>query len=183
MRRCLVQRLLLLAALCQLAVLTPALRSQEQTDRHPVPQEHPRLFGTRERLQGLALERPEAYARMKAVTGNPDATDHELMFSLALVTAIERDSTLGRRAVELAMTYVNGPIRSGHVTFGYDLARCAVVYDLCWEYWTAEERAKFHTYVNATVDANVTSEASPFHNGWYGYKHWGYGLAGLRRLG
>ena len=29
-----------------------------------IPQEHPRLFGPRSRLQELARQRPEAYARM-----------------------------------------------------------------------------------------------------------------------
>jgi len=152
-------------------------RGQTDSTRHAVPVEHPRLLGTREHLQKLAIERPSAYTRMKNVITNPDAGDHEKMISLSLVCAIERDSALGRQAVDLAMNYINGPIRVGHETFGHDLARCAIVYDLCWEYWTAEERTKFHTYMNATVDANVTSETSPFHNAWYGYKHWGIGLA------
>ena len=39
------------------------------------------------------------------------------------------------------------------MTFGHDLARCAVVYDLCHEHWTGEERTRFHNYVNKTIDA------------------------------
>ena len=31
--------------------------------------------------------------------------------------------------------------------------------------------------MNKTVDANVQSETHVFHNGWYGYKNWGIGLA------
>jgi hypothetical protein len=31
--------------------------------------------------------------------------------------------------------------------------------------------------MNRTVDANVASETHVFHNGWYGYKNWGIGLA------
>jgi hypothetical protein len=100
------------------------------------------------------------------------------MISLALVSAIERDERLGREGVRMAMKYVDGPIRRGHVTFGHDLARCAVVYDLCFPWWTETERAKFHKYMNRTVDANVGSETHVFHNGWYGYKNWGIGLAG-----
>ncbi len=105
------------------------------------------------------------------------AGDHEKMISMSLVCAIENDRVIGRKAVEMALQYVNGPIRKGHVTFGHDLARCALVYDLCHEYWTVEERTQFHEYVNQTVDANVRSETHVFHNGWYGYKHWGIGLA------
>jgi hypothetical protein len=75
------------------------------------------------------------------------------------------------------MKYATGPIRKGHETFGHDLARCAIVYDLCHDAWTDEQRAAFHQYMNATVDANVNSETHVFHNAWYGYKHWGYGLA------
>ncbi|GAF70450.1 unnamed protein product, partial [marine sediment metagenome] len=105
------------------------------------------------------------------------AGDHPKMISLALVCAIEQDEQLGRQAVELAMNYVNGPIRKGHVSFGADLARGAIVYDLCYEYWTPEERTKFHDYMNKTVEANVGSETHVFHNGWYGYKWWGIGLA------
>jgi len=52
-----------------------------------------------------------------------------------------------------------------------------VVYDYCHDQWTPEERAKFIDYFNRTVAANVNEEGSPFHNGWYGYKNWGYGIA------
>ena len=106
-----------------------------------------------------------------------DADDHAKMISMALVCAIEQDEQLGKRAVQMAMKYINGPVRKGHVTFGHDLARCAIVYDLCHEYWSRSERAKFHSYMNKTVDANIRSETHVFHNGWYGYKHWGIGLA------
>jgi len=106
-----------------------------------------------------------------------DADDHAKMISMALVCAIEQDEQLGKRAVQMAMKYINGPVRKGHVTFGHDLARCAIVYDLCHEYWSQDERAKFHDFMNKTVDANIRSETHVFHNGWYGYKNWGIGLA------
>jgi hypothetical protein len=99
------------------------------------------------------------------------------MISTALVCAIEQDEQLGKRAVQLAMKYINGPIRKGHVPFGHDLARCAIVYDLCHEYWSNHQRVKFQEYMNKTIDANVRSETHVFHNGWYGYKNWGIGLA------
>jgi hypothetical protein len=142
-----------------------------------VPVEHPRLLGSREYLQSLAASRSDAYKRTVAVARQQNADDHAKMISMALVCAIENDEALGRDAVQMAMKYVTGPIRQGHVTFAHDLARCAIVYDLCHEYWTQEQRKQFHEYVNATVDANVRSETHVFHNGWYGYKHWGIGLA------
>ncbi len=153
------------------------LLSAAQSGRHAVPGEHPRLLGSRTHLKSLAADRPEAYQRVVSVAREQEADDHAKMISMALVCAIEQDRQLGESAVRMAMKYVTGPIRKGHVTFAHDLARCAIVYDLCHEYWTAEERAQFHNYMNQTVDANVRSETHVFHNGWYGYKHWGIGLA------
>lgn len=145
--------------------------------RQTVPKEHPRLLGSRGRLQNLAEERSDAYARVVRVARDQGADPHSKMISLALVAAIEKDRELGRQAVEMALKTVRGPIRKGHVTFGHDLARCALVYDLCHESWTTDERADFQRYMNATVDANVNSETHVFHNAWYGYKNWGIGLA------
>ena len=148
-----------------------------RTIRHAVPKGHPRLLGSRNRLQELAKQRPEAYRRVLRVARELDADDHSKMISMALVCAIEQDAKLGKHAVQMAMKYIDGPIRKGHVTFAHDLARCAIVYDLCHEYWSQSERAKFHAYMNKTVDANIRSETHVFHNGWYGYKNWGIGLA------
>ena len=145
--------------------------------RHPVPREHPRLLGSRERLVNLSRQRPDAYARMARVARDQEADDHAKMISMALVSAVERDMSLGKKAVGMAMKYVEGPIRKGHTPFAHDLARSALVYDLCHESWTETERNQFHKYVNDTVDANVKSESHVFHNGWYGYKNWGIGLA------
>ncbi len=147
------------------------------TGRHAVPQHHPRLLGSRERLRQLARERGEAYQRVARVAREQDADEHTKMVSLALVAAIEEDEPLGRRAVAMAMKTVDGPIKRGHVPFGSDLARCAIVYDLCHEHWTPKQRGDFHKYMNHTVDANVQSETHVFHNAWYGYKNWGIGLA------
>ena len=142
-----------------------------------IPKEHPRLLGTRSRLQKLAADRADMYQRVVSIAREGKADDHAKMVSMSLVCAIEEDEQLGRSAVQMAMKYITGPIRRGHVTFGSDLARCAIVYDLCHEYWTQEQRAQFHEYMNNTVDANVRSETHVFHNAWYGYKHWGFGLA------
>jgi len=144
---------------------------------HAVPTEHPRLLGRRSRLERLAVERPDAYRRTVRVAREQKADDYAKMVSIAIVCAVEADEELGKTAVQMAMKYIDGPIRKGHVTFGHDLARCAIVYDLCHPYWTAGQRAKFHDYMNETVDANVRSETHVFHNGWYGYKQWGIGMA------
>ena len=146
-------------------------------ERHVVPREHPRLFGNAAELKTLAGKRPQEFARMKAVAKNPQAGEYARMFSIALVNAVEPDAVLAREAVGLAMKRVNAPIITGHNPFGTALAECAVVYDYCHAQWTAEERAKFVDYFNRTVAANVNEETHVFHNGWYGYKNWGYGLA------
>ncbi|MHC4890404.1 MAG: heparinase II/III domain-containing protein [Planctomycetota bacterium] len=157
--------------------ISPVASAAVQSVRGAVPKEHPRLLGSRQRLQQLAGKRNEAYRRVVRVARELKADDHAKMISMALVCAIEQEEQLGRRAVQMAMKYINGPIRKGHVPFAHDLARCAVVYDLCHEYWTGHERTKFHDYINKTVEANVRSESHVFHNGWYGYKNWGIGLA------
>ena len=142
-----------------------------------VSEEHPRLFGTRARLQQLARDRLTAYTRMSRVARDQPAGDYEKMISMALVAAIDSDAALARAAVDKALKYVDGPIKAGHVAFGTDLAICGVVFDLCHASWTLAERNRFHTYVNATVDANLDSETHVFHNGWYGLKNWGVGVA------
>jgi len=133
-------------------------------DRHPIPAEHPRVFGSRAELQALANQRAEEYHRMLAVARRSGADDHAAMVSQSLVAAIEHDADLGRQAKQRALKFVDGPIRVGHVTFGHDLALCALAYDLAFEWWTAEERERFHSYFNRTVDANVQSETHVFHN-------------------
>jgi hypothetical protein len=157
--------------------LANGVHSASQDGRRIVPVEHPRLLGPRADLQLLAARRPDAYKRVVSVAREGEADDHAKMISMALTCAIERDRRLGESAVRMAMKYVTGPIKKGHVPFAHDLARCAIVYDLCHEYWTTDERARFHEYMNQTVDANVRSETHVFHNGWYGYKYWGIGLA------
>ncbi|MFC1614430.1 hypothetical protein ACFL5K_03960 [Gemmatimonadota bacterium] len=145
--------------------------------RHPVPREHPRLLRTVEQLKALAAKKADDYRRVVGVALEREGDDHQNMVSSALVYAVDNDQWSGRHAVETAMKYITGSIRRGHVTFGHDLANCAIVYDLCYPLWSAEQRNLFHVYLNRTVDANVNSENTVFHNGWYGYKHWGYGLA------
>jgi hypothetical protein len=160
--------------LCWIALVTP--RPAFAT-RHPVPREHPRLLGSREELKKLAQERTQVYQRVVAVARQAGGDDYSKMVSMALVYAIDGDRSLGQAAVAKAMKYVNGPIRKGHVTFGTDLALCALVYDLCYDCWTAAQREQYHEYMNQTIEANVQSETHVFHNAWYGYKNWGIGLA------
>ncbi|NPV47766.1 MAG: hypothetical protein HPY69_12460 [Armatimonadetes bacterium] len=147
------------------------------TGERPVPREHPRLLGSRARLQQLARERAEDYQRVVAVAREAQAEPWAKAMSLSLVCAIEEEARLGRDAIEIAKRVYTGPIRVGHETFGHDLALCAMVYDLCYEHWTPEERAACIEYMNKTVEANVQSETHVFHNGWWGYKNWGIGLA------
>lgn len=146
--------------------------------RHPVPTEHPRLLGSREELKQLARQRKLEYQRVVAVArGNAD-DDHSKVISLGLVAAIDDDRDAAEKAKAIAMKYIDGPIRQGHVTFAHDLALCALAYDLGSEAWTKDDVQRLVEYVNKTVDANVRSEPHVFHNGWYGYKNWGIGLAG-----
>jgi hypothetical protein len=165
-----------LASIClcwiTLVAPRPVLAAQ-----HAVPREHPRLLGSRQELKNLAKERSQAYQRVVAVARQSGGDDYSTMISMALVYGIDGDKSLGQAVVERAMKYVTGPIRKGHVTFGTDLALCAIVYDLCYDCWTAEQREKCHEYMNKTIEANVQSETHVFHNGWYGYKNWGIGLA------
>ncbi|MCL2103857.1 MAG: hypothetical protein FWH21_02175, partial [Kiritimatiellaeota bacterium] len=146
-------------------------------ERHAVPEEHPRLFGSAAELKALAGERAEAFRRMRAVAQNPGSPDDARMMSVSLVNAVEPDAALAREAVRLAMKRIDAPIITGHNPFGSVLAECAVVYDHCHGQWTPEERAKLIDYFKRTVAANVNEERSVFHNGWYGYKNWGYGVA------
>ena len=157
--------------------ISPVVSAAVQSVRGTIPREHPRLLGSRQHLQNLARQRADAYQRVVSVARELKADYHAKMISMALVCTIEQDKQLGSRAVQMAMKYIDGPIRKGHVPFAHDLARCAIVYDLCYEYWTEHERTKFHDYINKTVEANVRSESHVFHNGWYGYKNWGIGLA------
>jgi len=146
------------------------------TERRTVSKEHPRLFGNAATLKALAAQRPEAYQRMKAVALNPKSGSYARMMSISLVNAIEPDAALARQAVDLAMKRINAPIITGHNPFGSALAECGIVYDYCYDQWTPEERAKYIDYFNRTVTANVNEERSPFHNAWFGYKNWGYGI-------
>lgn len=147
--------------------------------RHPVTTDHPRLLGTAAQLQALAQARPAAYERTARVARGSDADRHSLLLSRGIVGVVEGDAALCRQAVEGALPIVRGPVLSGHVPFGHLLAQAGLVYDLCYDQWTAAERDEYHTYLNATVDANTESETHVFHNGWYAYKWWGIGLGAL----
>jgi heparin/heparan-sulfate lyase len=161
-------------------------------DAFNIPKTHPRLFGNRERLQQLAKDRKEAYRRMATIARERNLREegdkefhrqvshHSKLISMALVAAIEEDAKLSRACVDFVLTnYIDQPIRTGHVTFGADVALCAIAYDLCHAAWTDAERQRFYKYFHRTHDENLTEEISTFHNGWYGYKNWGFGLACL----
>ena len=164
-------------AICLACCSGAMVTSPASLARHAVPNKHPRLLGSQQELRELARNKPETYQRVLGVALEREGGDHEQIVSSALVYAISGDEGIGRQALDLAMKYVDGPIRVGHETFGRDLARCAFAYDLCWPLWTEDQRRRFHSYMNRTVDANAASETSVFHNGWYSYKQWGIGLA------
>ncbi|MCL2646925.1 MAG: heparinase II/III family protein [Phycisphaerales bacterium] len=165
-----------------------------------VTKEHPRLFGSRAYLQGLAKERPEAYRRTKEIANREltkpphpaDATGdfgaqvsvESKLFSMALVAAIEEDAVMGRKVVDFVFEhFINQPVRVGHVPFGADVGNAAIGYDLCNEHWTAEEKKRFEAYMFECRDKNVDQELSPFHDGWWGYKNWGFVLGTLALMG
>jgi hypothetical protein len=156
---------------------TPGASAGVSSVGHPVPREHPRLLGSRQELQALAKTRVAEYQRMLKVARSGQADPFTLMLSVTLVAAIEQNQELAKKARQMALKYVDGPIRKGHTTFATDLALSALAFDLCHEAWSAEEQGRFHQYVNQTVAANVQSETHVFHNGWYGYKNWGIGVA------
>lgn len=150
--------------------------------RRAITSERPRLLGSREYLCNLAKQRPLAYQKMVDYARQDLAEQtYELqakMYGRAIAYVVEGDKVEGRSAVDLVLKhFIDQAVRTGHVTFGHDLAKCAIVYDLCHDLWTPAERERFRHYVHATIAANPNEEPSVFHNGWYGYKHWGYGMA------
>ena len=153
-------------------------------NKHPVSPQHPRILGTRAELQAMAVARPEAYRRMADVARAatlpeyPGPASIGKLIAMGLTAAVEQDYRLSRQAVDTALqTYIRQPIRTGHSPFGSDVGYCGLIYDLCHESWMPYERTEFHAFMNRSRDVNINEEVSPFHNGWYGYKMWGFGLA------
>jgi hypothetical protein len=152
-----------------------------------IPQEHPYLLGSREDLIRLSQERPEAYARMAHIARHqevaPGPDDHPLFGripSIGLTAAIEKDEKLARLGVDMALEhFVRLPVRTGHVRFGGDVAFAAMIYDLCHSEWKESEKREFWDFMWESRSRNRYEEPSVFHNGWYGYKMWGFGLGAL----
>ena len=172
-------RLCVVVALTLAPLLSPVARAADS--RHPVPKDHPRLFGNTARLQALAQARPNAYKHVSEFAHHkPGYRDYEdnRAWCDAICYALEHDKDLARKAIDFVMKeHVTQPIKIGHIPFGTDLTNCAVVYDLCFDAWTPDERSKCIEYMNKTIEANVNSETSTFHNGYYGYKNSGIGIA------
>ena len=103
--------------------IIPSAITAAPTGSHAVSTEHPRLLGSRARLQDLAKQQPKVYERVQQVARVEEADEHAKIMSLSLVSAIEQDRALGRQAIELAMQTIRAPIKTGHDTFGHDLAR------------------------------------------------------------
>lgn len=76
------------------------------------------------------------------------ADDHAKLISMVLVCATEGDRELGRQAVAMVMKTIAGPIPKGHTPFAHTLARCAIVYDLCYESWTPRQRGDFQAHAD-----------------------------------
>src|SRR4051812_22188922 len=165
----------------------------------PVPKEHPRLFGSRARLQELARQRADAYRRtreiaLRPLSAAPNQSDfsvdfggfvgvHAKMWSLALCAAVEQDAALAREAIAMAFAhFIDRPVRVGHDVFGGDVGEVAVVYDFCHEHWSDEQRRRYHAYLFECRDKNVDEEMGPFHDGWWGYKNWGFVLGMLATM-
>jgi len=166
-----------------LLALSPAVMAENfAAGRHPVDQEHPRLLGTRAELRALAATRPQAYERTKTVASDPEAPDHQRLISQGLVHAIEGNPDLAREAVRTVMGYVEAGVKTGHVPFGHDVALGGLVFDLCHDQWTEDERRSFIVWMNATAEANADYGPSVFHNGWWGYKNWGLGIGAYATL-
>ncbi len=155
-----------------------------ETKRHAIPREHPRVMGSRAQLQALAKARPEAYQRMAAVARAtslpewPGPSSIGKLIAMGFTAAVEQDYRMARQAVDLVLqTYIRQPIRTGHIPFGSDVGYSGLIYDLCHESWLPYERSEFHAFMNRSRQLNVNEETSPFHNAWYHYKMWGFGVA------
>ncbi len=147
-------------------------------ERHEISRDHPRLLGSAEYLRQLAVQRPEAWARTLEQAHDFKINGTAGAVSSGLAYVIEGDEALGMHAKKLALEIVRAGIKKGHVRFGDALANIALAYDLSYPLWSADEKQEFFRYFDQTVEANTGSEPHVFHNGWYSYKHWGYGLAG-----
>lgn len=152
-----------------------------------VSKDHPRVLGSREYLQRIARERPEAYARvvnvarkLKFTEGHDDHGMRGRLMALNLVSAIEGDAQLGREAAAIVRrVFLDKPVRVGHVSFGIDCGQLALTYDLCHDYWESADRARYFAYLKEAREKNIGEETSVFHNGWYGMKSAGFILSCL----
>jgi hypothetical protein len=151
---------------------------QFRADRHEISRGHPRLLGDADFLRQLAVERPEAWAITLEQARNTEIKGTAGVVSCGLAYVIEGDQELGMHSKQLALEIVRKGVMQGHIRFGDALANIALAYDLTYPLWSDEEKQEFFQYFDQTVDANTQSETSVFHNGWYSYKHWGYGMAG-----
>ncbi len=161
-----------------------------------IPKQHPRLFGSLERLKQLALARPEAYRRTQIIAREKGVDDtsepvmesrlvhrENKLISMALVAAIDGDAALARRTVDVCLDWhVDRTPHLGHTGWAGDMVSCSLVFDLCHEAWTPSERLRLFRYFGACRDANINEEPCPFHNGWYAMRHNGYGAAGLATM-
>jgi len=142
-----------------------------------IPDQHPRVFGTRKELQHRAAERAADYERLLRVGSRKDLSDWPGAATLALLYTITGEEAYGARALDIARSIAEKAILVGHAPFARELAKMAVAYDHAHQLLTAEDKALFHEYLNRTYRANIPHETPVFFNGYYGYKMYGLGLA------
>jgi len=143
-----------------------------------LPAEHPRLFGSKQELVRLAAARRSAYDRMKAATKDQSSTELELVFSLSLVYAIEGDESCAKRAISIARDIIARPLKVGHETFATEMSKVAIVWDHCFDKLSTDDKKSIVEWINKEYTANIDVETHVFFNGYYGYKMWGFGMAG-----
>ncbi len=143
-----------------------------------IPSTHPRLFGTKADLLRLRAARGGAYNRMKGVARGRGGGELDVVMSNCLVYAIEGGEEYARRAIGLARRIMSRPLKRGHETFAHEMAKVAIVWDHCFGALAEDDRKRIIEWVDKEYEINIDVESHVFFNGYYGYKMWGFGLAG-----
>jgi len=143
-----------------------------------IPREHPRLFGSKQELMQLAARRAGAFGRMRNIARRGSGHELSYVFSLCLTYAVEGGDDLARKAISIARDIISRPLKKGHEPFAIDMAIVAIVWDHCYDKLTDDDKKRMIDWVNEIYRININVETHVFFNGYYGYKMWGFGLAG-----
>jgi hypothetical protein len=118
-------------------------------------QQHPRLFGSKEYLRGLATSKPEEYRRLKQL--------HELI-PVGVVNAVEGVPFKDANAfIQKAMQRVAHGVTNVHQDTWIGLEEVAVTYDLFYDQISPADRAKIIAWFNAHL-GKFTIDENAFHN-------------------